>query len=269
MLTYKQSILQTLQVSYGKDLSSIYGHDFWATKHTKGRHAQHYAYFAKPGCYFSAPRSMYHLKLSCEYWLTRYLAVGSRSQSVVSRSLSTPPVRDVGSMYTTLFFPYLHFDSYKRLIRRRDLIVQRLIQGRARPIPENVSKSDSLECQVIWEQLGHDPPLNCRRTLDQFGYPSLRDTRSRDDDQMLYKLTKERRCTPEQAAELRTQQSSGGQGSTKANSTSWRERWNWREWFQEEPAVEEDVLNGNVLMVDQLWIWVINSRESMPCVMST
>jgi len=45
---------------------------------------------------------------------------------------------------------------------------------------------------VIWQFLGHDPPINCRRTLDQFGYPSLLDTRARDDDQMLYKMTKQR-----------------------------------------------------------------------------
>ena len=45
---------------------------------------------------------------------------------------------------------------------------------------------------MIWQFLGHDPPINCRRTLDQFGYPSLLDTRARDDDQMLYKMTKQR-----------------------------------------------------------------------------
>lgn len=169
------------------------------------------------------------------------------------------------NMYTTLFFPYLHFDSYKKLIRRRELIIQRLIQGRARPIPENVSKSESLECQVIWEHIGHDPPLNCRRTLDQFGYPSLRDTRSRDDDQMLYKLTKERRFDPNIASELKNQSSSSG-SSTKPSSTSGREKLTWRErWFQQEPAGEEEILNGNVLMVDQLWVWVINSHTVLTC----
>lgn len=162
-------------------------------------------------------------------------------------------------MYTTLFFPYLHFDSYKRLIRRRDLIIKRLRQGRARPIPEEVAKSESLECQVIWEHLGQDPPLNCRRTLDQFGYPSLRDTRSRDDDQMLYKLTKERQCDTDPTQEFKTQTSTTG-SSVEKNSISWRDRLNWRDRAQPE-ATSEDVLNGNVLMVDQLWLWVINSRK--------
>lgn len=163
-------------------------------------------------------------------------------------------------MFTCLFLPYLHFDSYKRLIRRRDMIIQRLNHGRARPIPEHVSKSDSLELQVIWEYLGHDPPINCRRTLDQYGYPSLRDTRSRDDDQMLYKLTKERVYFPGQQRDLNTQGSSSRPGSDGGGS--WRERVGGQVGSDTEgDELKEDVLNGNVLMVDQLWLWVLNSGE--------
>ena len=66
------------------------------------------------------------------------------------------------------------------------------MHGRTRPVPRDIAELESLESRVIWEYIGHDPPLNARRTLDQYGYPSLRDTYARDDDQMLYKLTKER-----------------------------------------------------------------------------
>ncbi len=88
-------------------------------------------------------------------------------------------------MYHYLFLPFLHFDSYRNLIRRREIVKSRLRQGRTRPVPQAVAKLESLELQVIWEFLGYDPPVNCRRTLDQYGYPSLHDTRARDDDQML------------------------------------------------------------------------------------
>ena len=161
-------------------------------------------------------------------------------------------------IYTCLFLPYLHFDSYKRLLRRRELILERLQHGRVRPIPEFVAKSDSLELQVIWEHLGRDPPINCRRTLDQFGYPSLRDTRSRDDDQMLYKLTKERTCVPNAQVGMYGQGSStsagtGGTGSRRSRPESDKSE----NSDDEEP---DEVLNGNVLMVDQLWLWAIDSR---------
>lgn len=177
------------------------------------------------------------------------------------------------AMYTCLFLPYLHFDSYKRLIRRRDLILRRLSYGRARPVPEFVAKSDSLELQVVWEFLGHDPPINCRRTLDQYGYPSLRDTRSRDDDQMLYKLTKERGCyVSEQDRDMSSQGSSTGTGSQREGRVSSSASMGWREGLMgrnggddsDDTPEEEMVLNGNVLMVDQLWLWVINSRGFNP-----
>ncbi|KAK2616940.1 hypothetical protein QQS21_000029 [Conoideocrella luteorostrata] len=245
--TWVKSILQTLEVSYKKDYSTLYGQDFWMTRHTRGRHAQHYAYHAKPGCYFSAPRTL-----------------SPRNRSIGNQSLS-PPLKSAGdSMFTCLFLPYLHFDSYKRLIRRRDLIIERLCQGRAHPVPENVAKSDSLELQVIWEYLGHDPPINCRRTLDQYEFPSLRDTRSRDDDQMLYKLTKERTPPPDQKGAFLYKQGSSniaisesGSSQRSSGGSSWRERILGRNGDDGE---EEKVLNGNVLMVDQLWLWVIQSH---------
>lgn len=114
---------------------------------------------------------------------------------------------------------------------------------------------------MIWEFIGHDPPLNSRRTLDQYGYPSLRDTRSRDDDQMLYKLTKERPCAPETKTDFYGQGSSSrfasdSDRSSKAASTKTPKS------EIEAKAEDKEILNGNVLMVDQLWFWVLSSRKS-------
>ncbi|KAF4446222.1 Protein SERAC1 [Fusarium austroafricanum] len=243
-------IFETLQTVNSRNYAPLFNNDFWATRHTRGRHAQHYAYFAKPGCYFSAPR---HSKFARRLNVRANNTV-SRGRSSMQSSISPTPG---GGTYTCLFLPYLHFDSYKRLIRRRELILQRLQHGRARPVPESVAKSDSLEAQIIWEYLGYDPPLNCRRTLDQYGYPSLRDTRSRDDDQMLYKLTKERSCIPGIGPGIHSQMSnsssgSSGGGSRRSKTTS-----------SQDDDNEEDtdvILNGNVLMVDQLWLWAIDSH---------
>ncbi|KAH7165649.1 hypothetical protein EDB81DRAFT_779970 [Dactylonectria macrodidyma] len=238
--TWVTKVFETLQVTNHRNYTQLFNMDFWATRHTRGRHSQHYAYFAKPGCYFSAPR--------------HFSPRGS-----TSKNNSMSPTLDSGT-YTCLFMPYLHFDSYKRLLKRREAILQRLRHGRARPIPEAVGKCDSLEIQVIWEFLGHDPPLNCRRTLDQYGYPSLRDTRSRDDDQMLYKLTKERgRMMGEQAWLDRHGSSSSaetGGSASKRSKTSQTDG----DQSPEEGDAEDDVLNGNVLMVDQLWLWAIDSH---------
>ncbi|KAF7559395.1 hypothetical protein G7046_g4757 [Stylonectria norvegica] len=237
--TWVTKVFETLQVSYNRNFSPLFNQDFWARKHERGRHSQHYAYTAKPGCYFTPQRPM-----------------SPRSRSSKRGSLSRSSNDEV---YTCLFLPYLHFDSYKRLLRRRELILQRLHHGRAYPIPESIAKTDSLELQVIWEFLGHDPPINCRRTIDQYGYPSLRDTRSRDDDQMLYKLTKERTCLPGRRTDFFGEGSSTSAGTSSNGSRRRKVKREDREQQSDEDS-EDDVLNGNVLMVDQLWLWAIDSR---------
>ena len=196
------------------------------------------------------------------------LGLVSRTHSLASPSLS--PRAGNESMHTCLFLPYLHFDSYKNLIRRRELILQRVGHGRAHPVPDSVAKSDSVEMQVIWEFLGHDPPLNCRRTLDQYGYPSLRDTRSRDDDQMLYKLTKDRMYLSGHQRDLYSHWSSSQAGWDKIDGGSWRQPVLDRDNDADDDDCDDDddrkpedkVLNGNVLMVDQMWLWALNSRSS-------
>ncbi|SPN98959.1 uncharacterized protein DNG_01998 [Cephalotrichum gorgonifer] len=226
---------ETLEVKEGRSLSEVYNHGQWYSKHTRGRHSQHYAYFVKPTCGWIPP---------------------------APRSPLTPHSSHVASHEPIiyLFIPFLHFDSYKNLLRRRSLINRRLRQGRARPVPQNVARLQSLELQVIWEYLGYDPPVNCRRTLDQYGYPSLHDTRPRDDDQMLYKMTKERIPLSDQVGvdsydnpPRRTQKT-----RRETSSVGSKDHADDCECSDEEPTVnEDDVLNGNVLMVDQLWMWAV------------
>lgn len=137
--------------------------------------------------------------------------------------------------------------------------MERLLRGRARPIPESVAKSDSMETQVIWQFLGHDPPINCRRTLDQFGYPSLRDTRGRDDDQMLYKLTKERDCRYGEHRRDLYAHSLNSRSASYGSHGSWKERLIGLEKEQDSETEDDGIRNGNVLMVDQMWLWVVHS----------
>ncbi|KAG6356068.1 hypothetical protein INS49_015453 [Diaporthe citri] len=142
------------------------------------------------------------------------------------------------------------------------------------PVPSEVAKETSLESRVIWEYLGHDPPFNCRRTLDQYRYPSLHDTRARDDDQMLYKMTKERvylngkptvaSLGPALRGEERTpthydRGDAAGFGDDDEDQEHLdSESESNEDEFDAKP--EDDVLDGNVLMVDQLWLWAADSK---------
>ncbi|KAI8290265.1 hypothetical protein K4K56_007276 [Colletotrichum sp. SAR 10_98] len=123
---------------------------------------------------------------------------------------------------------------------------------------------ESPELRMIWEYIGYDPPLNYRRTLDQFAYPSLRDTWARDDDQMLYKLTKDRASggVNREVMTLTRRQTLGSTGSPfdrlSPSSTGLLEEDNDSD--DEIEDLEEVIKDGKVLMVDQLWLWAIDKK---------
>ena len=138
-------------------------------------------------------------------------------------------------------------------------------QERVRPIREDIAASKSIETKLIWQYLGSEPPLHCRRTLDQFGYPNLRSCEARDDDQMLWKRTRPKSsasvpwnksskestyhqqdsCNPLEPSEL---QNDCSVRTRSDDDEALRKRWD---------VVQEKIDDGNVLMVDQLWLWVM------------
>lgn len=148
----------------------------------------------------------------------------------------------------SLYFPYLHWDTYKRMVRRRDIIKERIAQGRSRPTPAKVAKLD-MEHKVSWRYLSYDPPFNTRRTLDQYGYPNLLDTRARDDDQMLYKMTKVPKYIPEFGC--------GQENDTMSDSD--HETGEAKE--ERNGASYEHLKDGKVLMVDQVWLWIVDNSK--------
>lgn len=136
------------------------------------------------------------------------------------------------------------------MIRRRDIVKERMAQGRSRPTPAKIAKLD-MEHKVTWRYLSYDPPFNTRRTLDQFGYPNLLDPRARDDDQMLYKMTK----LP-QKPNYRPRNGQLSDDDTESDSDDTLD-----ENTSSEESIEdkyEHLRDGKVLMVDQVWLWIVD-----------
>ncbi|KAH8434138.1 uncharacterized protein LDX57_011776 [Aspergillus melleus] len=140
---------------------------------------------------------------------------------------------DIQDPQLAIYLPYLHWDTYCNLLQRRNAVEKRLQQGRSKPVPDSISKA-SHESQLIWEFLGSEPPIHIRRTLDQYGYPNLRSTVARDDDQMLWKRTKKLVDPNEELGQLSS--------------------------FQETGDPPKPIMDGKVLMVDQLWLWIVDPR---------
>ncbi|KAI2465186.1 hypothetical protein F4781DRAFT_435628 [Annulohypoxylon bovei var. microspora] len=245
-------IFDKLSETQNQNYAKLLSNENWANKHVQGRHANLHASYVKPGCAFVPAE------------------IGSlRPSSPVRAGRSPSPGGSPTYLY--LYLPYLHYDTYLNIVRRRNLIKRRMDHGRARPVPKDIAELDSLDSRVIWEYIGHDPPLNTRRTLDQYGYPSLRETYARDDEQMLYKLTKEKLPIPFMR-KWDVYHSGDTKGPLGALSPSSRLASAAKMFKSSEAAsqkdegesnVEENLLNGNVLMVDQLWLWAVDKSTLM------
>ncbi|KAI6080943.1 hypothetical protein F4821DRAFT_250440 [Hypoxylon rubiginosum] len=257
-----KEIFDKLSETQNSNYSKLLNNENWVNRHVQGRHSNLHASFVKPGCAF----------ISSD--------IGSpRTSSPIRTGRSPSPGATPTHLY--VYLPYLHYDTYLNIVRRRNIIKRRMDHGRARPVPKDVAELESLDSRVIWEYIGHDPPLNARRTLDQYGYPALGDTYSRDDDQMLYKLTKERIAMPFKrkrdmfhaidskerfsAFSPSNRLASPGDPFNNPETAAHRD--------ESDAELENDILNGNVLMVDQMWLWAVDTttvttffpkRESHP-----
>ena len=144
-------------------------------------------------------------------------------------------------------------------------------QRRVKPIRQDIKDSKSLEAKMIWKYLGAEPPFHCRRTLDQFGYPNLRSCEARDDDQMLWKRTKPKAKTSTRSSMKTgsdTQELYGYRSPTDfernqsaRHSSSSRQEEDSDESLQKKlEEIKASTQEGNVLMVDQLWLWALDDK---------
>ncbi|KAJ8124958.1 hypothetical protein O1611_g8682 [Lasiodiplodia mahajangana] len=245
-----KGIFDKLSESQNKNYSKLLSNDYWTSKHVQGRRANWHVSYVKPGCAF----------VPAETTVPRTPSPGRSGRSV------SP---NISPAHFYLYLPYLHYDTYVNIIQRRNIIRRRMKHGRARPVPSDIAELESLESRVIWQFIGYEHPLNSRRTLDQYGYPALQDTWARDDDQMLYKLTKQRVTDPllrkrdmyhngedhPSAVSPTSRLASPADRLTRAENTN----------IIDEPETdpEDDIINGNVLMVDQLWLWAVDNNTLM------
>ncbi|KAI1422515.1 hypothetical protein F5Y12DRAFT_762408 [Xylaria sp. FL1777] len=245
-----KSIFNTISESQNRSYSKLLSNDYWTSKHVQGRRANWHVSYVKPGCAF----------VPAETSIPRPPSPGKSGRSV------SP---NISPAHFYVYIPYLHYDTYINMIQRRNIIKRRKKHGRARPVPKDIAELESLESRVIWEFIGHDPPLNARRTLDQYGYPGLQDTWARDDDQMLYKLTRERIVDPlkrkrdmyHTGEDLSSAVSPASRFASAVDKFTKMEDTGANEESETDP--ESDVVNGNVLMVDQLWLWAVDNTTLM------
>lgn len=192
----------------------------WFFQHNRSRHASPHARFVRPSVKCLLPEGV----------------IKTHSDGL------TTPTSAGDDIQFVLYIPYLHWDSFGKMQKRAEIIKRRRQQADARPIARDVAHGKSMEHKIIWQYLSSDRPVHCRRTLDQYGYPSLRNTTVRDGDQILYKRTK---------PEIDTQSPSTTSHRLHGSRSSVGR------------LFSATVINdgaAKVLMVDQLWLWIIDNH---------
>ncbi len=194
----------------------------WFSQHNQSRHASPHARFVRPSVKCLLPKG---------------------SEKHVDTGISTPLSATEDVQFVS-YLPYLHWDSFRNLQKRAEIIKLRREQPHARPVAKHVANGKSMEHKLIWQHLTSDQPVHCRRTLDQYGYPSLRNTAVRDGDQILYKRTKMDADvqTPKETSMMHKLQSSRAAAARQSAM----------------PNADDGV--AKILMVDQLWLWIVDNK---------
>ncbi|KAI0867889.1 hypothetical protein GGS24DRAFT_484034 [Hypoxylon argillaceum] len=224
-----ERIFNSLSDTDHRDYSDLLRGENWHSGRV--RHAQSHVPHVKPGCGFDSINTIESPSRG-------------KFENPLRHKQTFNPLNTAAHLH--LYLPYLHYDTYISMVKRRQLLLRRLKHGRAHPVPRDVAELESLELRVIWGEIGNETPLNLRRTLDQYGQPWLKDTSARDDSQMLYKLTKEK-------------DSASGPRNIPIQPTSMTDDYKSDYSDVLDDDIEGTLLNGNVLMVDQLWLWAFDS----------
>lgn len=128
---------------------------------------------------------------------------------------------------------------------------------------------------LIRKYLYKDPPLHPRRTLDQAYYSTLKTTKARDRDQVVYRGT---RPDPPHSIDLKTREwtcsEEGTDGKDKRTENAQRQRSERKDQrtgnTQEQKPDRNDQFCDHcanhvrkvsrILMVDQLWMWILDDK---------
>ncbi|XXH04173.1 hypothetical protein Hte_010586 [Hypoxylon texense] len=111
---------------------------------------------------------------------------------------------------------------------------------------------------LLRKYLPHSPPrMQPRRTLDQAYYWTLKSTRNRDRDQVIYRAT-----TAKPEAFHRYEYNNEGKGEGEG-------KWPAHEEFEIRGECQDCKTNirklSRVIMVDQLWMWILDRKTIITC----
>ena len=109
--------------------SSLLEDKVWFLQHNRSRHASPHARFVRPAVKRLLPE---------------------RLENQYPEAIGTPSSAGDDIQFA-LYLPYLHWDSFGAMQKRASVINRRREQADARPIPEDIACTQSLEHKIIWQ----------------------------------------------------------------------------------------------------------------------
>jgi hypothetical protein len=171
--------------------------------------------------------------------------------------------------------PYLHWTTSGDDLDHRNAVIKELTEkfkdpSYERPTPSEIDAEDEKTTKMkILRAFLHpknDRCLHIRRTLDQYYYSTLTDADERTEDQVVYKFAKKQHNKhieeeKKRATEMRERSKWDMSGSSWGSSRSFPAKQMAIDYSEEqdEKRVEVSWDPPKVIMVNQLWMWIIDS----------
>ncbi|KAM7205840.1 hypothetical protein V8F33_000670 [Rhypophila sp. PSN 637] len=198
----------------------------------------------------------------------------------------TSPIRSFSSILQPVFTPYPKIERhFKSKLFRRDPSTGRIEAGHklGQFLIDAARLYEAMSCfrdkSLIRHYLHADPPLHPRRTLDQAYYCTLKSTKWRDRDQVVYRGTRANPCQLHGIdPKTRKWNCPGRQDMTQSAATQHATRHRREETGpskEEQEAAElaykcpecTDHIRkvARLIMVDQLWMWILDEKTLVTC----
>jgi hypothetical protein len=164
--------------------------------------------------------------------------------------------------------PYIHYESFNKIENTRAVIrevthskkttenskqVEVIVGGLDAITPTPSMLNSTSEMSLIKGYLYHKPPLHVRRSLDEFFYSSLIDEKiiQRDQNQIVFKFGKE------------LNQYMPQNHKSHLDDTLTLTQYKKHDVHERTEKEEQGYRRGNrpIVMVDQLWMWVIGKGK--------
>jgi hypothetical protein len=168
--------------------------------------------------------------------------------------------------------PYLHWATSGEALDHRYSVIRELAEKfrdpfYRRPTPEEIEREldQSTKLKIIraFLQPKNDKCLHIRRTLDQYYYSTLPDADERTIDQVVYKFAKKQHNRKmeetEKAKQKELERSESSLRSSRSGLDAEIEPIGTD--AQDEKRVEASWDPPRVMMVNQLWMWIIDGGE--------